>query len=381
MFKSIYVLIITAFTIMNLSCGDDNSVNNSEESNLYVWGYGWLGDGNNGGRNKPTNIGNSKDWISITSSYRNTFGIKQDGTLWAWGQLQDSLTGFGYNMQLKPAQVGISNDWKSISAGSNHLLMIKQDGSLWAWGSNKSGQLGDGTYEDKNMPIRIGTSNDWSTIATRGSYSLGIKKDGSLWQWGYIQNESFDGNGEKLNIPTRIGISNDWQIISTGGEHSLGIKQDGSLWAWGLNSNGQLGDNTQKFKSVPTKIGVSNDWSSISAGIGVARGGHSLGIKQDGSLWAWGSNASSKLGDSSIINQIHIPTRIGNLNDWLAISAGENHSLGIKQDGSLWAWGSNTAGKLGISINESRKVPTKVGNLNDWKVVSASWDHSVAIRK
>lgn len=381
MFKSIYVLIIISFTIFNFGCDNDNSVSNTEESNLYVWGYGWLGDGDNGGRNKPTNIGNSKDWRTICAGNRHTFGIKNDGSLWAWGMYQDSLKGYGSNIINKPTQVGTDNDWLSISAGSTHLLIIKQDGSLWAWGSNKSGQLGDGSFEDKNMPIRIGTSNEWAFITAGRGYSLGIKKDGSLWEWGYIQNESYDGNGLKLNIPTRIGTSNDWQTVSTGGNHSLGIKQDGSLWAWGLNETGQLGDNTQKFKSSPTKIGVSNEWLSISASKGFGGSGFSMGIKQDGSLWAWGSNSAGKLGDSSIKNQIHIPTRIGNLNDWLAISAGENHSLGIKQDGSLWSWGDDFLFRGYENINVFAKIPTQVGNYYDWKSISASYDHSVAIRK
>ncbi len=380
MFKKIIILVLITLSIFNFGCDDDNSVSNTEESNLYAFGsasWGKLGDGGGASKNTFTKIGNSSDWISVKTGYTYSIGIKSDGSLWVWGLNEDSLLGDGTSYKNIPTRVDSSNDWQSICAGWASNLALKKDGSLWAWGKNENGQLGDGTFEPKKTPTRIDSSNDWKSISIGSGYSLGIKKDGSLWEWGYIQNESSDGNGKKLNIPTKIGNSNDWLTISVGGNYSLALKKDGSLWAWGLNSNGQLGVGTQNFKNEPTQIGVSNDWLSISAGI--AKGAHSLAIKKDGSLWGWGANYSDQLGDSSIKNQVSVPSRIGNSNDWLSIGAGDSHSLGIKKDGSLWAWG-----RLYLSLNglnDSFKKPTQIDNSYNWQDFSLSHTHIMAIKK
>ena len=134
----------------------------------------------------------------------------------------------------------------------------------------------------------------------------------------------------------------DYQVISAGHHHSLAVKSDGSLWAWGHNYFGQLGDGTTSERHGPVKIGSDNDWVMVSAG-----GYHSLAVKSDGSLWAWGWNYYGQLGNSGFPFSEYSPVRIGFDNDWVMVSAGVYHSLAVKSDGSLWAWGRNNWGQLG----------------------------------
>ena len=121
------------------------------------------------------------------------------------------------------------------------------------------------------------------------------------------------------------------------------------MWAWGNNFSGQLGDGTNTNKSVPTRIGSANDWLSIKGGRRSSAQNHSIAIKTDGSLWAWGSNGFGQLGDGTSTPK-NSPILIGQESKWQIISSQGSHTLSIKSDGSLWAWGANHEGQLGDGL-------------------------------
>ncbi len=167
-----------------------------------------------------------------------------------------------------------------------------------------------------------------------------------------------------------------WQMVSTQAAHNLGIKADGTLWAWGWNEYLQIGDGTNINRFTPTKISADNDWASVSAGEE-----HSLALKSDGSLWAWGWNGYGQLGDGTIISKT-TPTRIGVANDWAKIEAGDLLSFAIKQDGTLWAWGYNNFGQLGDGTTTNNSIPTRIGLSTDyWQQISSSKNHVLAIKQ
>src|SRR3989344_1483851 len=123
--------------------------------------------------------------------------------------------------------------------------------------------------------------------------------------------------------------------ISARYKHTIAIKSDGTLWAWGYNLYGQLGDGTTSQRNSPVQIGTDNNWVSISAG-----GYHTIAIKSDGTLWAWGSNDYGQLGDGTMVDKT-TPAQIGTDANWVSISAGDYHTIALKSDGTLWAWGRN----------------------------------------
>ena len=131
--------------------------------------------------------------------------------------------------------------WDKISSGAYHTIAIANDGTLWSWGYNNSGQLGDGTLVDKNVPTQVGTSADWVAVGTGYYHSFAIKSNGTLWAWGYNfygqLGRGTNGSGTNSSTPIQIGTETNWKSI-TGGEHfTLAIKTDGTLWSTGKNSN------------------------------------------------------------------------------------------------------------------------------------------------
>jgi alpha-tubulin suppressor-like RCC1 family protein len=137
--------------------------------------------------------------------------------------------------------------------------------------------------------------------------------------------------------------------------HSLAIKADGSLYAWGANSHSQLGlGTTTDYESEPTRVGSDSNWVAVAAGAL-----HSLGLKADGSLYAWGANSHGQLGLGNYIEQ-QSPQQVVGFSDWVAVAAGALHSLGLKGDGSLHAWGFNSDGQLGLGDTNYRLSPTLV---------------------
>jgi len=381
-----------------IAAGGLHTVAIKSDGTLWAWGYnmyGQLGDGTfrefkegeddliyilgkvKINKNIPVKIGADTNWMKISAGKHHTLAIKSDGTLWAWGDGNWGKLGNDSNEDIpNPIQIGNDTDWSSVSAGEDHTIAIKKDGTLWAWGANYKAtfQLGDGTFVHKETPTQIGNDNDWSKIAAGYHHNLAIKKDGSLWAWGYNRcgqlGDGTDGTATSKDRPTRIGTDTDWVEIAASEEYSLALKYNGTLWVWGNIAYGGYKDVAYgtttipvkriKTQKIPLKVGNDTDWLKIAAGES-----HNLAIKKDGSLWAWGSNFIGQLGDGTRTEENKdTPVRVGNDRDWLAIAAGGGHSVALKKNGSLWTWGNNQFGQLGLGLgNPNREGCGQLGFL------------------
>ena len=271
-----------------------------------------------------------------------------------------------------------------IAAGSA-TLAVKSDGTLWAWGMNNCGQLGLGTSdasptEANPTPTQVGDASDWAAVACGSYHSLALKTDGTLWAWGWNDpGEIGLGDSKSPSVPTQVGTANDWAAVAGGGTavsgYSLAIKKDGSLWAWGNSHWGQLGlGYSMESRDTPARVGAASDWAAVACG-----GAHTLALKSDGTLWAWGDSQYGQLGLGDQVST-GTPTQVGTANDWAAVACGYMHSLALKKDGSLWAWGWNKYGQLGLGDTAGRHSPTQVGAANDWTAVTGGADCSLALK-
>jgi alpha-tubulin suppressor-like RCC1 family protein len=373
-----------------------------------AWGWGLddngqVGDGSNtSNKSSPVNVtGQFFDWCQVDAGSIHSLGIRCNGTAWAWGhnycgQLGDYST---YCKDSPVPVVGGFTDWCEVSGGGYHSLGVRSNGTLWAWGKNYSGELGDYTTYDTSSPVSVvGGFTDWCQVSAGGSHNLGVRSDGTAWAWGnnsygklgdgfatfafynYETCEFIDCVSNRSSPVSVVGGFTDWCQVSAGSYHNLGVRSNGTIWAWGDNGQGQLGDYTIYASSSPVSVvGGFTDWCQVSAGAI-----HSLGVRSDGTAWAWGNNGQGQLGDYTTYCSSSPVSVVGGFTDWCQVSAGGYHSLGGRSNGTLWAWGCNNFGQIGDGTSTyyggDRSSPVSVlGGFTDWCQISAGHFHSLGI--
>jgi alpha-tubulin suppressor-like RCC1 family protein len=163
--------------------------------------------------------------------------------------------------------------------------------------------------------------------------------------------------------------------VAGGEQHSLALKSDGTVWAWGLNFTGQVGDGSGIERLSPVQVTALSGMTRIAAGAF-----HSLAIKSDGTVWAWGDNGSGQLGDgtqTTKFSPVQVSTASG-LTNVIAVAAGAGYSLALKSDGTVWAWGRNSSGQLGDGTSTMRLTPIQVSGLTLITAIASGQDHSLA---
>jgi alpha-tubulin suppressor-like RCC1 family protein len=367
---------------------------NFRQPSLFTWGLassGRLGTNDTTpNRSTPvTTFAGGTTWKQIDCGREHTAAIKTDGTLWIWGSGGNGRLGTNNNTtRSTPVTTFVGgNNWKQVSCGRAHTTAIKTDGSLWTWGRNGSGELGINNTGNKNTPVTtFAGGNDWKSVSGGGNHTAAIKTDGTLWTWGLGTSGQL-GNNDTTNrsIPvTTFAGGNTWKSVSLSadnGTYTTAIKTDGSLWVWGDNDQGQLGDFSTTNRSTPvTTFAGENNWKQVSCGQE-----HTVAIKTDGSLWVWGDGFLGRLGitGSDVDRSTPITTSAGGTN-WKQVSCGGRHTGAVKTDGSLWMWGWDPTGALGSNggagfAAEYTPVTTFAGG-NNWKQVAGGYDFTAAIK-
>jgi len=287
--------------------------------------------------------------------------------LYAWGQNNYGQLGLGnITSYSSPKQVGNLTIWLNISSGQYYTSAIKTDGTLWTWGLNNSGQLGLNNTTNYSSPKQVGSLTNWSLVASSSGTTLAIKTDGTLWSWGANSNGQLGlGNRTNYSSPKQVGSLTNWLTVVTQNNSTLAIKTDGTLWSWGLNAYGQLGLQNTTYYSSPKQVGASTNWSKVTT----AYYGFTIAIKTDGTIWSWGRNNNGQLGLGNI-TYYSSPKQIGALTTWSKLSQTKwSSTLAIKTDGTLWGWGTNNVGQLGTGAVSNYSSPKQIGSLNNWSFV------------
>jgi alpha-tubulin suppressor-like RCC1 family protein len=309
--------------------------------------------------------------LSSNISSTTTPAPAMGGQLWAWGNNAYGALGNSDtpNPQSSPVQtIAGGSDWQTSSARGLYGSAIKTDGTLWTWGRNSYGQLGDNTTVNKDSPIQTVTfSTDWVSVNCGSNSMTAIKKDGTLWTWGFnYRGQLGDGTTIHRSSPVQTAaFGNNWQQVSGGYAHKAAIKTDGTLWTWGYNYEGQLGYGTNSSAnniSPLQTVSYGTDWSSVACG-----NSFTVAIKKDGTLWAWGKNSYGQLGINTTTNRNSPVQEITGGTNWSTVACGYAMTVATKTDGTLWTWGSNLGGELGdntISLPKSSPVQTVAGGTN-----------------
>ena len=218
--------------------------------------------------------------------------------------------------------------------------------------------------------MQVGADNDWAHVVAGSGRSFAIKADGTLWAWGSNSNYALGlGDQDARTEPTKVNDDTDWVAVDSQGNNgsTFALKADGTLWAWGWNGYGQLGLGTyDTVIDTPGLVDSDGEWVAVSADHSYA-----MGVKADGTLWGWGSNTGGQLGLGSGQSIVFwAPTRLltgeWSVEHWHAISAGSSYSHAIALDGTLWAWGDNGYAMLGDGTTDRRRTPVQIGDAADW---------------
>jgi len=357
---------------------------------------------------RPSGIAGGGDMYSLA--------LKSDGTVWSWGKHDSCLLGDGSEVwnRTTPVQVvgpsgqGYLTNVVAIGTGvyASHSFAVKSDGSLWAWGINWEGQLGINEYGSRNYPVQVlgpggqGYLTDIVAAASGVVHSIALKSDGTVWAWGGNYNAQVGPYGWNVLTPAQVKEAGDPEnlenvkAISAGWTHNVALKNDGTVWGWGSNFECQLGNgaNCTGYTAYAQRVASPDGQGYFTGVVGISAGcAQNLAVKSDGTVWAWGNNEHGELGDGTTENrtrpvQVVGPGGIGYLTNVVAVAAGTYHSLALKSDGTVWAWGFNVDGELGNGTEVGSTTPVQVvgpggqGHLtNVVAIAGADW-HSLALK-
>ncbi|UJF31315.1 RCC1 domain-containing protein [Paenibacillus hexagrammi] len=336
---------------------------------VFGWGvntYGQLGIGSNLSAQSPKQL-ELGDVSAISSGNAHTLAVKNDGTLWSWGQNYfGQLGSTGLDNQSMPVQVSTLTDVVSAFAGNNHSIALLANGTVWTFGDNTYGQLG---HDSDPLPAAVPSLSNIVAVSAGANFNLALENSGTIWAWGDNTNGQLgDGTFASKQQPVPITGVTGVIAISAGKNHALALKSDGSVWAWGYNAFGQLGDGTTTSSNKPVRVTKLNQAAAIQAGAY-----HSMAIGKDGSVWSWGQNLFGQLGDGTLNNR-NQPVQVKDMANVSQMAAGTDHSAVMLKNGSIWTWGGNSSGQLGDGTLTNRSEPALVPGLTDtYNDISGHW--------
>jgi alpha-tubulin suppressor-like RCC1 family protein len=297
----------------------------------------------------------------------------------SWGKATSGPLGLGVTSNKAiPTTIPNLGQITAVSAGNHFSLFLKQNGTVWATGLNNKGQLGMGNTTTLQEPAQIPSLTNVIAISGGVEFSLFLKSDGTVWGCGLNDAGQF-GNGTNSDelTPVQIPGLTNVTAIAAGGTHSLFLLSDGTVKACGLNLEGQLGTGSTSFGSnVPVTVLALSGISKIDAGWS-----YSLFLKNDGTVWACGSNDSGQLGIGNTTDQ-STPVTIPALSGITQISSGPNslHSLFLKSDGSVWVCGHNGCGQFGMGNTTNSSTPLQNTGLTNVAYIAAGECYSLFVK-
>ena len=420
--------VLTVQRVKALEEGHDHIVMLAENNTAYAIGnntYGQLGTGNNidstnavVGIRDSENVGLLGNIKDIRAGNGNTIAITNDGTVYIWG-LNDAgksgvstgTTGENTNSNLPVEFTKVLNA-SIVELGYNHTSISDTDGFVWNFGKGELGQLGNRENVDSKEPVMVGTyeitaSANSMTLRVHESKNINAKidyfnliKDGeegieytsyndmvaTVDQNGNIEgiatgNTSIEikqeGLDNKLIIPVEVLDAD--QIakpdVETNGSHTIILKANGTVWSYGTNTYGELGNGTNEESDSPVQVefGTGTQIVEISAGTE-----HNIALDTNGTVWTWGRNNYGQLGVTGLTSS-NVPVQVTIPETVVKVVAGNNFSFVIGESGKVYAFGYNVNGELGVGTYKNVTKPTEVLGVENAIDIAGAENHSVLV--
>ncbi len=284
---------------------------------------------------------------------------------------------------------------------SDERATVAVVGPVIGWGANTRGQLGTNPSARIARPMLVNELGGVIAVAAGADHSLALLRDGTVRAWG-ANDAGQLGDGTTLSraLPVIVEGLSDVIAIAAGGRFSLALRRDGAVFAWGRNNVGQLGVATSDFCPIDSVLPCSSHplpVAGLSAITAIAAGGaHSLGLRQDGVVLAWGDNQYGQIGRTAVDTCMlggtlsacaRAPIPIVGLDPAITIAAGSTHSVAITADRRVQAWGDNSTGQVGeaatdVCTTQRRScaiAPVTVPGVADAIAIAAGGTHSLAL--
>jgi alpha-tubulin suppressor-like RCC1 family protein len=369
-----------------LAAGSYSSYALLEDGTLLAWGGNWngqLGDGSQENRTFPVRVGKLEGVTRVAAGWEHAAAVKSNGTVWCWGDGASGQIGgdsFQMGAVTTPVQAAGITTARLVAAGSSHTLALLSDGSLRAWGNNFSGQLGSGVSSVtsiRSTPQKTVFEGGVVDVSAGGFDSMALLADGTLRTFGYNEFGQL-GAGDLQAKPyafasqARAGVAG----VSAGKSHSAIRFADGRAGWFGFYETGNrhIGGEDPDDQRHQARV-----FDALTGVRQVASGhNHSLALKNDGTVWAWGMGGQGQLGTGHTGPSME-PVQVPGMNGVVWVSAAGNSSLAVKADGSVCTWGENSSGQLGDGTQLSRWHPTTVVGLSGILQAELSPSHGVAV--
>ena len=320
-----------------------------------------------------TNLGGEASFVGTAYTFKARALVNQ---LWMWGNNEKGV--LGQNQQdvhySSPVQVPGAS-WSKFSVGGWHTWATRTDGTLWAWGDNGSGRLGHNNLTHYSSPTQIPGTTWNGSISASYVNSYAVKTDGTLWAIGSgSQGRGGWGDTNDRSSPTQIGSGTDWSAVTSALYSAWAVKTDGTLWAWGRNTNGPLGQNNTTDYSSPRQV-PGTTWTTKMAA------GHSRfhAIKTDGTLWGIGNGEYGQLVINTGGNPARYSSPVQIPGTWTSVYSSKQAIYSIKSDGTLWSWGYNNKGQLGLNDTTQRSSPVQIPGTT-WSELGAGSENVAAVK-
>ena len=323
-----------------------------------------------------------------------------DGSVVAWGRAPGGALAV-------PTPIALPGLAQQVAVGESSAYVLLEDGTVVAWGENDEGQLGNGPSgsnkplgmypKPSTTPVKVTDLASVIAVAAGYKHAIALRKDGTVWAWGARENGAVgDGDAKpagslrvlSATAPVALkGLTGITQIAA-GPTHNLALTRDGKVLSWGSNNAGELGIGTRATGWTPAEVNGLANIVAIAAGSGQGTYGVSAAVRQDGTLWVWGSGSSAMMGNG-VRNPTPdepggrnlLPLQVKGIAGAKDASVGAGHIAALLNDGSLRAWGMNGYGELGLGATGSYEVlPVRVPALANVARLRLGGYNSYAIR-
>ncbi|WKD31119.1 RCC1 domain-containing protein [Streptomyces xanthophaeus] len=299
----------------------------------------------------------------------------------AWGDNARGQLGNGSVLaqQTPAAVVGVTrDDVRELVAGGGDAnafaIALLRDGTVKSWGANLTGQLGNGTTTNQSFPATVTNLSGVTEVSAGASHALAVK-GGRVLAWGDNAKKQLGTGLDTTNphkTPVDVQSLDKVRDVGAGCDFSVALRQDGTVWTWGSGANGRLGNGEDTDQATPQKVPDLADAESISVGCD-----HVLALTADGTVKAWGKNAEGQLGNDSTADS-NKPVDVAHLDAVAKVFATSASGFAVLDDGSVAGWGKNTEGQLGDGTKANRTTPVPLDHLKGVQDVDGGADFTLA---